>query len=85
MLSASLALYLLPLACMLLVAMLSEQIAHSWSPENLELISMIGGLFGLIAGFLLLMLFSQRRRNDPAYQPVILRDQSIPCSTVKQN
>ncbi|MCU7871567.1 MAG: SoxR reducing system RseC family protein [Candidatus Thiodiazotropha sp. (ex Lucinoma borealis)] len=65
--------YLLPLVCMILVAILVQSLATQFAWQGGELPQVIGGLLGLISGFLLLKRLAEQRRDKPGYQPVILR------------
>ncbi|SIT65901.1 positive regulator of sigma(E), RseC/MucC [Ectothiorhodosinus mongolicus] len=67
LLRGSLLIYLLPLVFMLLAALLAQT---AGVPEGGVIA--LGGL-GLLAGFGLLALQNRRMRQDPRYQPVVLR------------
>lgn len=68
--------YLLPLACMILMAILMQALARQFVWQVGELPQVLGGLFGLIAGFLLLKRYAGQERNESDYQAVILRPAS---------
>jgi sigma-E factor negative regulatory protein RseC len=65
--------YLLPLVCLILAAIAGREAGRFWGWPGGELISVAGGLFGLIAGLLLLKKFSLRKQYDPDYEVVMLR------------
>ncbi|MES9993939.1 MAG: SoxR reducing system RseC family protein [Candidatus Thiodiazotropha sp.] len=65
--------YLLPLLCMILMALLMQALVTRFLWQLGELPQVAGGLFGLIAGFYLLRKLAGQRRDKPGYQAVILR------------
>jgi len=65
--------YLLPLACLLLMAVAAQQLSAHFVWVLGELPTILGGLLGLIIGLLLLRRSAARRATDPNYQAVILR------------
>lgn len=65
--------YLLPLAGMLLLAMLAQQLALNIGLGLGELPGVVGGLLGFITGLILFRRISLNRSADPNYQAVILR------------
>jgi sigma-E factor negative regulatory protein RseC len=65
--------YLLPLACMILIAILMQAVATHINWQFGELPQVLGGLLGLISGFFLLRLLTGQKQNEPGYQAVILR------------
>lgn len=71
----SFAVYMIPLILMFWLALLGEWLAQQylWS-EGLT--SMLGGLLGLVLGFLWLKRYSRKIRNDDRFQPVILHKQN---------
>ncbi|MDJ0806006.1 MAG: SoxR reducing system RseC family protein [Gammaproteobacteria bacterium] len=71
--NASLLAYLLPLICMLLLAVTGQQLAEYWQWSKAELSSIAGGLLGLIIGLGLLRRFTLHSQKNPGFQPVILR------------
>lgn len=73
LLKVSLSAYLLPLASMLLSAILMQQLSERLQFSLGELPSIAGGLLGLIIGLFLFRRLSQGRSSDPGYQAVILR------------
>ncbi|MEN8177811.1 MAG: SoxR reducing system RseC family protein [Pseudomonadota bacterium] len=73
--TASLTTYLLPLVCLIVLAIAAQQAALYWRWPDTELSSIAGGLLGLIIGLGLLKRFSQRRQHDPSFQAVILRQE----------
>ncbi len=70
---ASLASYLMPLAGLFLFALLGREIGLWLDIASEELLSIAGGLSGLLLGFGWLRRFSERLRQDARYQAVILR------------
>jgi sigma-E factor negative regulatory protein RseC len=68
----SLIIYALPLLFMILSSMLAEHFLTFGSQTD-EFVTIFAGLFGLVAGFLVVRWFSSRMANDSRYQPVILR------------
>jgi sigma-E factor negative regulatory protein RseC len=73
LLKISLMAYLLPLVCMILLALLMQGLATHFTWHAGELPQVVGGLLGLIGGFFLLKRLAWRRRDKPGYQAVILR------------
>ena len=71
--TVSLMAYLMPLMCLILAAMATQQVALYWGWSYAELSSIAGGLLGLMAGLSLLKRFSLRNKHEPAFQAVILR------------
>jgi sigma-E factor negative regulatory protein RseC len=65
--------YLLPLVCMILVAILMQLVATNFNWQIGELPQVLGGLLGLISGLFLLRLFAGQKQDEPGYQAVILR------------
>jgi sigma-E factor negative regulatory protein RseC len=65
--------YLVPLMCMILVALLMQAVATHFSWHAGELPQVAGGLLGLIGGFFLLKRLAWQSRDKPGYQAVILR------------
>ncbi|MCU7943180.1 MAG: SoxR reducing system RseC family protein [Candidatus Thiodiazotropha sp. (ex Cardiolucina cf. quadrata)] len=65
--------YLLPLVCMILMAILTQAAATLFIWQIGELPQVVGGLLGLIGGFILLRQFAGQKQNEPGYQAVILR------------
>lgn len=72
----SLVAYLMPLVCMILLAITLQAAAEYWHWPNTELASIGGGLFGLTIGLILLKRFSSRSQRKPYYQAVILRQET---------
>jgi sigma-E factor negative regulatory protein RseC len=73
LLKVSFSAYLLPLLCMLLMAIAVEQLTDRFLYRLGELPIIGGGLLGLVIGLLLFRRLSARRLLDPDYQAVILR------------
>ncbi|MEJ2464177.1 MAG: SoxR reducing system RseC family protein [Candidatus Thiodiazotropha sp.] len=73
LLKVSLTAYLLPLACMLLSAIIAQAMSERFMLLFGELPTILGGLLGLIIGLYLFRALSRRRASDPDYQAVILR------------
>jgi sigma-E factor negative regulatory protein RseC len=65
--------YLLPLICMILVAILLQAVTTYFNWQIGELPQVLGGLLGLIGGFYLLRLLAEQKQDEPGYQTVILR------------
>jgi len=80
---ASLMAYLLPLVCMIGLAIAADRFGVSLGWTDTELFSILAGLLGLLGGLLLLNWFTRRHRHDAAYQAVVLRLQTgIPTRVV---
>ena len=75
LLSGSLAVYTAPLAGLFAGGLLGRFVARSLFPGGVELVSILGGVLGLLAGLVWLRGFSQSTEQDARYQPVILRQQ----------
>ncbi|MEW8053052.1 MAG: SoxR reducing system RseC family protein [Candidatus Thiodiazotropha sp.] len=73
LLKVSLLAYLLPLVSMFLVAILMQAVATHFMWQLGELPQVVGGLLGLITGFILLRQLAVQKRDEPGYQAVILR------------
>jgi sigma-E factor negative regulatory protein RseC len=73
LLKVSLSAYLLPLVSLLLLAMAMQHLSERFVLQLGELPTIAGGLLGFIIGLLLFRRLSSRRRSDPDYQAVILR------------
>lgn len=69
----SLAVYAVPLALLLLGALLGELGAQQVLWQSAEAASLVLGLSGFAAGLLWLRRFTRRIRNNSDYQPVVLR------------
>ncbi len=65
--------YLLPLACLLLMAVAAQQLSTQFVWMLGELPTILGGLLGLAIGLFLLRRSAAHRATDPNYQAVILR------------
>jgi sigma-E factor negative regulatory protein RseC len=65
--------YLLPLVCMILMAIPMQAVATLFDWRLGELPQVLGGLLGLIGGFFLLRLLAGQKQDQPGYQAVILR------------
>jgi sigma-E factor negative regulatory protein RseC len=65
--------YLLPLICMILMAILLQAVTTYFKWRIGELPQVLGGLLGLIGGFYLLRLLAGQKQDEPGYQAVILR------------
>ncbi len=72
LLLGSLAVYMLPLAAMLLAGFLGEALAVNASIEG-DWPGITAGLTGLFLGFIWLRKFSKKISTDKDYQPVVLR------------
>jgi sigma-E factor negative regulatory protein RseC len=75
---ASLAMYLVPLATMLAVAVLGWRITG-----QSEFGAISGGLFGFFSGLVYARRFGSRHSTDPRYQPVVIarapRGEGVEC------
>jgi sigma-E factor negative regulatory protein RseC len=72
----SLAVYAVPILLLLLGGLIGEMGAEQFIWENAEFASVTLGISGLIAGLVWLKRFTRRIRNDPNFQPVVLRRQA---------
>jgi sigma-E factor negative regulatory protein RseC len=73
LLKVSMTAYLMPLFCMIVIAIGAEFLARTFAIQGGELPSIAGGLLGLLAGLMLFKRISARNASDPAFQAVILR------------
>jgi sigma-E factor negative regulatory protein RseC len=69
----SAAVYALPLCFLILFAILGEIVAEQMSVSNVDSISIMFAIVGLMVALIWLRLFSSRVSNDPQYQPRVLR------------
>lgn len=69
----SLAIYAVPLLCMLGFALLAELVNTRLELTGTEVLNIAFGLAGLALGFSWLRRYAARIAKDPCYQPVILR------------
>lgn len=82
-LKASAAAYLLPLLCMLGLAMVGQLLARRFMLPGGELLSIAGGLLGFVTGLFLFKRQAERQSKDPSCQATILRQaNSRPVSIV---
>lgn len=65
---SSIVMYLIPLLTMFGLAALADQVLN-----GSELLTVVSGLTGLIAGFFWVKKYSEKVRYDEKYQPVILK------------
>jgi sigma-E factor negative regulatory protein RseC len=65
--------YLVPLLGLILLAIGLEQLAQYWEWRNTDLAAILGGFAGFLLGLVYLKRFSNHRKQNHAYQPVILR------------
>ena len=72
----SLAVYAVPILLLLLGGLIGELGAEQFIWENAEFASVTLGISGLIAALVWLKRFTRRIRNDPNFQPVVLRRQT---------
>jgi len=72
----SLAVYAVPILLLLLGGLIGELGAQRFIWENAEIASVTLGVSGLIAGLVWLKRFTRRIKNDPNFQPVVLRRQT---------
>jgi sigma-E factor negative regulatory protein RseC len=77
LIKASFMAYLLPLLCMMFAAIAVQQLTEYYKLLGGELPIVVGGLLGLFAGLFLFKRITVRKRSDPAYQAVILRQANI--------
>lgn len=80
LLRGSMAVYMVPLLALLAGALVAEAIAPQWGLG--EGFVMLGGVIGLVFGFLWLRFFSRRAGADARYQAVILRQAAVPSVAV---
>lgn len=73
LLQGSLAVYIVPLAAMLLLALLAETLNTRWGLSQAEGCTIFFGLLGLAGGFLWVKRYTTKISRDERYQPVILR------------
>ena len=69
----SLAVYAVPVAMLLVGALIGELGARQFLWQNAEIASMVLGIAGLAGGLWWLSAFSRRIRHSPDYQPLVLR------------
>jgi sigma-E factor negative regulatory protein RseC len=77
LLKVSFVAYLLPLLCMMFSAIAIQQLAVHFDILGGELPTILGGLLGLLAGLILFKRITARKRSDPTYQAVILRQANL--------
>jgi sigma-E factor negative regulatory protein RseC len=65
--------YMVPIIGLFAGAIMGQSVGLRFGSSNAELISIMGGLLGLIFGFFLVRVFSQRTATDDQYRAVILR------------
>jgi len=76
----SFAVYFVPLLAMIGGAGLGQWFASHQGLSADELMATLGGIAGLLAGFVWLRRFSLRVRRDPRFQPVILHRHEVHVS-----
>ena len=76
----SLAVYAVPVAMLLLGAVIGELGARQFLWQNAELASLLLGIAGLAGGLWWLSAFSRRIRHSADYQPVVLRRLAKPAA-----
>lgn len=69
----SMLIYALPIAAMIVFALLGETFVARWLSIETDLMSMLGALFGLVLSVAALRWHSNRVRYNTNYQPVLLR------------
>lgn len=69
----SMAFYALPLVSMIVCALLGQSISQWASLDMGEPLSAVGGLLGLVVGFLILQRFVARVSGDKSYEITVLR------------
>ncbi len=74
---ASLAVYLMPLVWLLLGALGGQMLATAMSWEAVDGAAALGGVTGLLAGFLWLRGYARRSADRHAHQPVLLRHAGV--------
>ena len=72
--------YALPLLLLLAGALFADFMAANLAVENSDIVTIAGGIGGLMAGFFWLRVFSLRMSTDSRYQPRILRRLEQPSS-----
>ncbi len=73
LLRGSMAVYLAPLAGLIVGALAGSWLGQGWSVLAGDAGALTGGCCGFVAGLVWLRRFSRRALNHPDYQPVILR------------
>lgn len=81
--NASLVVYLVPLIGLILGTMAGEWLDGWLALQFGELTALLGGLFGILAGFSWVRYYGQRHRTNPKFQPVILRIQGFGVDALK--
>jgi sigma-E factor negative regulatory protein RseC len=71
----SLAVYMVPLAGLLVGALAGRYFGMDLLPAYAELASIVGAVAGLLAGLAWLRFFSRASDRDERYQPVVMRHQ----------
>lgn len=80
LLRGSMAVYLVPLLALMAGAIMAEAVAPQWGLG--DGFTMLGGILGLVFGFVWLRLFSRRVGTDSRYQAAILRRAPVPSVPV---
>lgn len=70
--------YLMPLVSMIGIAILAAWLADNWVAGWKQELSVLGGFVGLTFGLAGLARYSDRRRRDERFRPVILRAGAAP-------
>jgi sigma-E factor negative regulatory protein RseC len=84
LLRGSLMVYILPLLLMLGGGLLGEALAPQWGGE-LEALSLLFGLLGLVGGFFLLRRYQRRVARDPRFTATILRQAAPAARPITMN
>lgn len=71
LLAGSLIAYLVPLLSVCIGALIGSRVAGAQSTSDIY--AVVGAVFGLVAGFTWVRMYTSRRRQDGRYQPVMLR------------
>ncbi len=65
--------YMVPIVLMILLALLGQELAIGFALISHDLMAIIGGAIGFIAGLGFVRMFAKKVQKDSRYQPVMLR------------
>ncbi len=77
LLRGALAMYLLPLLCLLAGGLVGAWLAPAWGVESPERFTILLSVLGFATGILWLRYYARGIRHDVRYQPVVLRRERI--------